>query len=75
MALSKTSMATNIADKLVAAGIVTLANKPLVIAIWEEVCDGIISEITTNAVIATTVTGTANLTTGEVSGTGSGTIL
>lgn len=75
MALSKTSMATGIADKLVAAGIITLANKPVVIAIWEEICDGIISELTTNGVVSTTVTGTADLITGDVTGTGTGTIL
>ena len=74
MALNKTTMATGIADKLVTAGIVTLANKPLVIAIWEEICDGIISELTANGVIVTTVTGTADLMTGDVTGTGSGTI-
>lgn len=74
MALSKTSMATGIADKLVAAGIITLANKPVVIAMWEEICDGIISELTTNGVVSTTVIGTADLITGDVTGTGTGII-
>lgn len=74
MALNKASMATKVADKLVAAGVVTLANKPAVIALWTEICDGIISELTTNGAISTTVTGTADLVTSEVTGTGSGTI-
>lgn len=74
MALSKSSMANKIADKMVASGIITSDKKAEVVTIWEEICDGIIEELTTNGVIATTVTGTANLITGEVEGTGSGTI-
>lgn len=72
--LTKESMAGKIADKMEAAGIVKTADKAAVIIIWKEICDGIISELTTNGVINTTVTGTANLETGEVTGTGTGTI-
>lgn len=72
MALSKESMADKIADKMIAAGIITSDKKASVVAIWEEICDGIIEELTTNGVINTTVTGTANLETGEVTGTGLG---
>jgi len=74
MALSKTSMATKIADKMIAAGVIPAAKKAEVVAIWTEICDGIIDELKNAGVISTTVTGTANLITGEVEGSGSGTI-
>ena len=74
MALDKDTMAQSIADNLESAGIITSANKPAVVLIWKEVCDGIISHLKTSGVISTTVTGTANLETGELTGTGSGTI-
>ena len=71
MALDKTRMATNIADKLIAAGIIDGGQKPSVIVIWEEICDGLIDEITANAVVATTVTA-EYLNPADVTGTGSG---
>lgn len=74
MALSKSSMAGKIADKMVAAGVIPESKKAAVILIWTEICDGIIEELKTNGVISTTVTGSANLTSGEVTGTGSGSI-
>ena len=74
MALNKDTMAALIADKLEAAEIITTANKPAVILIWKEVCDGIISHLKTSGVINTTVSGTADLMTGDVTGTGTGTI-
>ena len=72
MSLDKTRMATNIANKLESAGIITEDKKPEVINIWKEICDGIITEISSNAEVATNVTGKADLVTGDVTGTGSG---
>jgi hypothetical protein len=74
MALDKDVMAGLIADKLEAAGIITTVNKPAVVLIWKEVCDGIISHLKVSGVVSTAVTGTADLGTGEVTGTGAGSI-
>lgn len=65
--MDKTHTAESIADKLIAAGKVKVADRDLVIAIWQEIADGILHEIISHSTI--TVTGTANLDTGAVTGT------
>ena len=40
--------------------------------VWQAVASQILSHITSNAEVATAVTGTADLDTGDVTGTGSG---
>jgi len=73
MALDKTRMATNVADAMIAAGIITADKKADVVVIWEEICYGIIQEFTSNAVVA--VTSVSGVTSGiEDSGSGSGSI-
>lgn len=58
MALNKVTMATNVVEKLIAAGITPSDEKAETIVIWTEICDGIISELTTNGVVTTDVDGT-----------------
>ncbi len=66
--MDKTHTAESIADKLIAGGKVKASDRDLVIAIWEYIADGILDEIINHSTI--TITGTADLMTGEVTGTG-----
>lgn len=72
MALNKDTCGTAIKDFLLT---LTSEQKNDPEYIWRGICDILFDHLKTNGEITTTVTGTADLITGDVTGTGTGTIL
>ena len=70
--LSKDRMANNIIDNFIAKGIIPEEKRAASLLIWKEATAGIIKELEDYLKVRTTVTGTADLVTGEVNGEGEG---